>query len=90
MNMAEDVALVNGAGMRHEECPMAPDIERLITSIQLMAEKVDNLIKFQRDVTKWLLVVVCVIALGRSALDLGKTLLSDLTLPAKAHEVQSE
>ncbi len=89
--MTESVALINGAGMRHpEECPMAPDIERLITSIQLMAEKVDNLIKFQRDVTKWLLVVVCVIALGRSALDLGKSMLTDFHTPAKAHEVVSE
>ena len=55
-----------------DKCPLAPEIEALTTSISLLVQKTDNLISLNRDIIRWLLIVVCVIALGRSALDVGK------------------
>ena len=56
------------------------DLEGVTQAILVLTEKVDTLISLNRDIIKWLLIVVCVIALGRSALDVGKDLLG-----AKAH-----
>ena len=55
-----------------DKCPAQPDLEKLTGTIKLLAEKVETLIKLHRDIIRWLLIVVCVIALGRSALDLGE------------------
>lgn len=46
--------------------------DKLSASIDLLSQRVDTLIALNRDVVKWLLIVVCVIALGRSAIDLIK------------------
>lgn len=54
------------------DCPMQPDLNKLTNSVQLLAGKVDSLLDLHKWVIKWLLIVVCVIALGRSAIDLGK------------------
>lgn len=63
----------NGEDMReYRECPAKPDLEALTNNIILLTDKMENLINLNRDVIRWLLVVVCVIALGRSAIDLGK------------------
>lgn len=71
---------------RLTECPMEPELTELAGAIRVLAEKVETLVHSQREVTRWLLVVVCVIALGRSAIDLGKAIVSDLTKPAQAIE----
>jgi hypothetical protein len=55
-----------------DRCPVAPDLKELTTSITLLVQKTDNLISLNRDIIRWLLVVVCVIALGRSAFDATK------------------
>jgi len=54
------------------ECPMSPDVESLTASIKVLAEKIDLLVIQHQTVVRWLLIVVCVIALGRSAIDLGE------------------
>lgn len=61
-------------------CTAAPDIESLTSTIKVLTEKIDTLIALNRDIIKWLLIVVCVIALGRSAFDVSKELLG-----SKAH-----
>lgn len=48
------------------------DVRNLTAAIAVLASKVDTLIAMNRDIIRWLLIVVCVIALGRSAIDLGK------------------
>ena len=57
-------------------CPLKPDLDAelsdLASSIKVLAERVEGLISLNRDVIKWLLIVVCLIALGRSALDITK------------------
>jgi hypothetical protein len=52
--------------------------------MKLVAEKTDALLTFSQDalswhrqIIKWLLAVVCIIALGKSALDMGKQALLD-------------
>jgi len=62
--------------MPDPECPMGPDITRLSQSIELLVERMDSLIQLNRDIIRWLLVVVCIIALGRGALDVGNELLT--------------
>lgn len=66
--------------LRRMHCPAAPDIESLTSTIKVLTEKIDTLISLNRDIIKWLLIVVCVIALGRSAFDVSKELLG-----GKAH-----
>lgn len=75
----DGTAMSNSRDFDHRDCPMKPDIEELIGSIKLLAKEVQTLAELQKHVTRWLLVVVCVIALGRSALDLGNSLLHDIT-----------
>jgi len=65
-------------------CPASPDIEGLTSTIRVLTEKIDTLIQLNRDIIRWLLIVVCVIALGRSAFDFGK----DIFLSSKAHAAQ--
>lgn len=48
------------------------DLDGVTKAILVLTEKIDTLIQLNRDIIKWLLVVVCIIALGRSAIDLGK------------------
>ena len=55
-------------------CPLGPEITENTASIKVLVEKIETLIQLNRDIIKWLLVVVCVIALGRSALDVGREL----------------
>ncbi len=51
------------------------EIVDLTSNIKLLSEKVDALITLNRDVIKWLLIVVSLIALGRSAIDIGKDMI---------------
>lgn len=44
--------------------------DRLHNSIELLSEKIEQLCRLHERVIKWLLIVVCAIALGRAALDL--------------------
>lgn len=67
-------------GSSHFLRPEGCDLEGVTQAILVLTEKVDTLIQLNREIIKWLLIVVCVIALGRSALDVGKDLLG-----AKAH-----
>lgn len=68
-------------------CPGQPQLDELAASIKILAEKIevlcnfaDTAISWNRQIIKWLLTVVCIIALGRSALDLGRSVVSG-TLP---------
>jgi len=65
---------------------MEPELSELSASIRVLADRVELLVTYQRDITRWLLIVVCVIALGRSALDLGKSMMHEYVSPAKAVE----
>lgn len=58
------------------KCPAQPDLGDLTGALHVLAEKIDHLIKLHRDIIRWLLVVVCVIALGRSAIDVGEKLVN--------------
>ena len=62
--------------MPPEQCPIVPEVGELTSSIKVLCEKTDTLITLNRDIIKWLLIVVCIIALGRSAFDVGKDLLT--------------
>ena len=74
----------NGDVHRFQTTKSGPcDLEGVTQAIMVLTEKVDTLIQLNRDIIKWLLVVVCVIALGRSAFDVGKDLLG-----GKAHAAQ--
>lgn len=53
-------------------CPASPDIQALAGSINILAERIEVLTNNFQNVVRWLLIVVCVIALGRSAIDLGR------------------
>lgn len=68
------------------ECPSQPDIHSLTNAINLLVEKTDMLISMNREIIRWLLIVVCVIALGKSALDVGRELLGHATQNASATE----
>lgn len=59
-------------GLKGYQCPASLDVESLTSTIRVLTEKIDTLIQLNRDIIKWLLVVVCIIALGRSAFDVGK------------------
>lgn len=52
-------------------------LQELRGAIEVLGEKVDTLVSLHRDMIKWLLIVVCVIALGRSAFDLLGTFFGD-------------
>lgn len=51
------------------------DVSELSASVKLLAERIENLIALNRDVIRWLLIVVCVIALGRGLLDISQAML---------------
>lgn len=54
------------------ECPNQSDITELTAAVKVLAEKIELVVTNHQQVVRWLLIVVCVIALGRSAIDLGK------------------
>lgn len=60
---------------RHLSCPMRTDFTLICNTLDGLASKIEHLIDLHRWVIKWLLIVVCVIALGRAALDLGENLI---------------
>lgn len=61
------------------------DLDGVTKAILVLTEKIDTLIQLNRDIIKWLLIVVCIIALGRSAMDLGKDMFM-----SKAHAQVTE
>lgn len=67
------------------DCPVRPDMEALTGALKLLTEKIDNLVTIYRDIVRWLLIVVCIIALGRSAIDLGR----DFFKGSPAHAVEA-
>lgn len=58
--------------MADDKCSITGEVHELTASVKLLTERVDNLIQLNRDIIKWLLIVVCIIALGRGAMDLFK------------------
>ena len=44
----------------------------VVSSIEVLTQRIDTLVVLNRDIIRYLLIVVCIIALGRSALDLAK------------------
>ena len=71
-----------------ERCPIEPEMGELTASIKVLVERIDTLIQLNRDIIKWLLVVVCIIALGRSALDVSKEFLTRVASAAHAKAVE--
>lgn len=69
-------------------CPFKPDIQELAGAVKVLVEKTDTLIQLNRDIIKWLLVVVCIIALGRSAFDVTKDLLHGTISPVRAEQLK--
>jgi len=65
-------------------CPYQPELDALTGSVRLLAGKVDRLLELHRWIIRWLLIVVCVIALGRSALDIAKEWLAQNDVPQSA------
>lgn len=74
--------------LKQDRCPAQPDISELTGAIKVLVEKTDTLIQLNRDIIKWLLIVVCIIALGRSAFDVGKDILAHTTGKAVAEEMK--
>lgn len=86
MNLEQEGNGVEMTPIRYEDedprrCPLAPHVEPLTASIKILIERTDTLISLNRDIIKWLLIVVCIIALGRSAFDVGKDLLKTEAAP---------
>jgi len=67
-------------------CSGQPELNKLTASIDLLSQKIEQLLDLHRVIIRWLLVVVCVIALGRSAIDLGHGFLKDVA-SANAEEI---
>ena len=66
-------------------CPIAP--EKLISLMEVLVNKVDTLINLHRDIIRWMLIVICVIALGRSAFDVGREIfVKGIVAPAHAEK----
>jgi hypothetical protein len=67
-------------------------VEKLIAKLDGVITRVDNFIKFaeealswNRQIIKWLLAVVCIIALGKSALEMGKQTVKDMIVSTPMH-----
>jgi hypothetical protein len=58
--------------MPDDQQQIIAEISSLTTSVKLLTDRVDHLIQLNRDIIKWLLIVVCVIAVGRGSIDLLK------------------
>jgi hypothetical protein len=69
-------------------CPIQPDLDRLTGAIEILVAKMENLLQLNREIIRWLLIVVCVIALGRSAFDVSKDLLERVTSPVRTESRQ--
>ena len=52
------------------------ELSEMTTAIKVLAEKIDLLVTQYQQIVRWLLIVVCVIALGRSGFDTVKDMLS--------------
>jgi len=70
---------------RHQ---LQPELSELTGAIKVLVEKTDTLIQLNRDIIKWLLIVVCIIALGRSAFDVGKDIFAHTMNKAVAEELK--
>lgn len=66
------------------DCPNQSDLSELTGAVKVLAEKIDLLVHNHQQVVRWLLVVVCVIALGRSGIDVVKDWVEK---PVRAEEV---
>ena len=73
-----------------DTCPAEAELRELTGSVKVLVQKVDNLIALNRDIIKWLLIVVCIIALGRSAFDLSRDLFEHVAEPLKAEVLNGE
>lgn len=60
----------------NRDCPMQPDLERLTASLDVLSTKFDDMIAEYRTYSRYLLIVVCIIALGRTAFDLTERMLN--------------
>ena len=58
------------------ECPNQPDLTEMVTAVKVLAEKIDLLVSQYQQIVRWLLIVVCIIALGRSGIDVARDLIS--------------
>ena len=67
---------------------LSEQVSTLTTSIEVLVAKMDTLIQMNRDVIRWLLIVVCIIALGRSAFDVGKDILAHTMSKAVAESTK--
>ena len=70
------------------EHDLSEQVSTLTTSIEVLVAKMDTLIQMNRDVIRWLLIVVCIIALGRSAFDVGKDILAHTMSKAVAESTK--
>jgi hypothetical protein len=68
----------------HDDCPLAPDIDALVGSVKILAEKVDQLVSHNKEIVRVLMIVVCIIALGRGALDIGREIFGHTATAAVA------
>lgn len=64
-------------------CPLGPDVNAFTLSIEKLNERINSMIALQselliwhKQVIRWLLGVVCIIALGKSAIDFGRDILA--------------
>lgn len=64
--------------VEREASPPAVDreIQELKSSIEVLVERIDVLNVLIHNIIRWLIIVVCIIALGRSAIDLIKQFLA--------------
>ncbi len=54
------------------DCDVDKELKSLEASVNQLSERIDVLNSLIQNIIKWLIIVVCIIALGRSAIDLGE------------------
>lgn len=64
------------------DCPNQPDLNDIKESLKLLAQTVGELAQSQKTILKYILVCICIIALGRTGIDLGKELLGKTAVGA--------
>lgn len=78
-----DLDCTLAASFRHKILRMQPamtlndrdvsqEIKDLTHAVSVLTEKITNLITFNQQITKWLIICICAIALGKSAIDLAQ------------------
>lgn len=63
--------------MSNQKCSAQEDISQLCKDIQVLSAQTESLVKLHDRVIKYLLAVVCVIALGRALLDIVNNTVQD-------------